>query len=49
MSAKKLIETFTEKKLNVPFIMMTGLGDEQVAVDMIELGAYDYLQGKTSC
>lgn len=43
MSGKKLIETLTTRNLNIPFIIMTGHGDEKVAVEMMKLGARDYL------
>ena len=43
MSATKLIGVIKEKKINVEFIVITGLGDERVAVEMMRLGAHDFL------
>ena len=43
MSGKKLIETLTTRNLSIPFIIMTGHGDEKVAVETMKLGARDYL------
>jgi PAS domain S-box-containing protein len=44
VDGKTLVGRLSEK-LGVlpPFIVSTGRGDEQVAVDMMKLGAYDYL------
>ena len=43
MSGKQVIESLTEQHRSVPFIIMTGHGDEKVAVEMMKLGARDYL------
>lgn len=43
MSAKELIQNLRQKNIDVPFIIMTGFGDEQIAVEMMKLGAKDYL------
>jgi signal transduction histidine kinase len=43
MTCKTVIEHLTEKGLLPPFIIMTGHGNEQVAVEMMKLGAIDYL------
>ena len=43
ISGKKLVETLNERHYGVPFIIMTGHGDEKVAVEMMKLGARDYL------
>jgi len=43
MSGKKVIEILTTRNLSIPFIIMTGHGDEKVAVEMMKLGARDYL------
>ncbi len=43
MTGKQVIETLTKKKCEVPFIVMTGQGDEKIAVEMMKLGARDYL------
>ena len=41
MTGKQLIESLSQNK--VPFIIMTGQGDERVAVDMMKHNARDYL------
>ena len=43
MRADELIATLTAQHRDVPFIIMTGQGDEQTAVDMMKLGARDCL------
>lgn len=43
MTAKDVILTLAEQQRVVPFIVMTGNGDEQTAVEMMKLGARDYL------
>lgn len=43
MSGKQIIETLIERQCEVPFIVMTGFGDEKLAVEMMKLGAKDYL------
>jgi len=43
MSGKQVIETLAERKCRVPFIIMTGYGDVKIAVEMMKLGARDYL------
>ncbi len=43
MTAKEVIDTLTEKKCFHPFIIVTGDGDEIVAVNMMKMGAKDYL------
>ena len=43
MTARQLVERLQEARLHVPFIVMTGHGDEKVAVQMMKLGARDYL------
>jgi PAS domain S-box-containing protein len=41
--AQALIEQLARIKRSVPFIVITGQGDERVAVDMMRRGALDYL------
>lgn len=41
--AKELIVEFSEAKCLVPFIIITGQGDERVAVEMMKSGAMDYV------
>lgn len=43
MNAGKLIEILNSRNLSVPFIVLTGHGNETVAVDMMKLGARDYV------
>ncbi len=38
-----LLTWMREKSIMIPFIVMTGYGDIQTAVDAIKLGAFDYL------
>ncbi|MES2309525.1 MAG: response regulator [Verrucomicrobiota bacterium] len=42
-SAKDLIQQLSTLDLKVPFIVITGQGDERVAVEMMKSGAMDYL------
>lgn len=43
MSGKEIISSLLEKNIKIPFIIMTGFGDEKIAVEMMKLGAVDYL------
>lgn len=43
MTGKKVIETLHARLGKVLFVMMTGFGDEKLAVEMMKLGARDYL------
>lgn len=43
MNADDLIKKLRETGREVPFIVMTGLGDEKIAVEMMKLGALDYI------
>ncbi|MDY6848859.1 MAG: EAL domain-containing protein [Thermodesulfobacteriota bacterium] len=43
MSGRAVIETLQTDGRFVPFVIITGNGDERVAVDMMKLGAFDYL------
>ncbi|WP_305041737.1 response regulator [Geoalkalibacter sp.] len=43
MTADVLVEKLAEQGLRMPFIVMTGQGDERTAVAMMKLGARDYL------
>ncbi|QIA07109.1 PAS domain S-box protein [Draconibacterium halophilum] len=44
MTGKELIEKITNKFRTTPhFITMTGFGDEKIAVEMMKLGARDYI------
>lgn len=43
MTARQILETLSETGRDVPFVIMTGHGDEQIAVEMMKLGARDYI------
>jgi len=43
MNGKQFIENLALKHLEVPFIVITGQGDERIAVEMMKLGAKDYI------
>lgn len=43
MNAIEVIKVFKERNLNIPFIIVTGFGDERTAVEIMKLGAKDYI------
>lgn len=43
MSAKEFVDIILEENLETPFLIMTGNGDERVAVEMMKMGAKDYI------
>jgi PAS domain S-box-containing protein len=43
MSAREIVESLRERQFEIPFIIMTGHGDERVAVEMMKAGARDYM------
>jgi PAS domain S-box-containing protein len=43
MPGPEIVRQLSEKKRNVPFVIITGQGDERVAVEMMKQGAWDYL------
>jgi PAS domain S-box-containing protein len=43
VTAQLVVETLRARGIFTPFIMMTGYGDEKVAVTMMALGARDYI------
>ena len=43
MSGQELVALLKERGAAPPFIIMTGQGDERLAVQMMKLGAFDYL------
>jgi two-component system cell cycle sensor histidine kinase/response regulator CckA len=43
MAGSDIINTLNERGVRVPFVVMTGQGDERLAVEMMKLGASDYL------
>jgi len=43
MTASEIIEKLSAEGKEAPFVVMTGHGDEKVAVELMKLGALDYL------
>lgn len=43
LNARDVIQEMKTKHINVPFVIMTGNGDERIAVDLMKMGAKDYL------
>ena len=43
MSGEQLIKILRKDNIEIPFIIITGHGDEKTAVDMMKLGALDYM------
>jgi PAS domain S-box-containing protein len=43
MTGSELINALNEQKIRVPFVVMTSQGSERLAVEMMKLGAVDYL------
>ncbi|GEM_PF-1909192 len=43
MNGNELVQTLRERSLEVPFLVLTGQGDERTAVDMMKHGAVDYV------
>lgn len=43
MTGRQILGVLAERGVRVPFIVMTGHGDERLAVEMMKLGATDYL------
>ncbi len=43
MSAEEFIKSLISKKLNIPFVIITGHGETRSAVEMMRLGARDYI------
>ncbi len=48
MQADELIAALQARGREVPFIVITGFGDERIAVEMMKRGARDYLRKDTS-
>ena len=44
MSGLNVLQWIHEQKLEVPVIMLTGAGTENIAVEAMKLGAYDYIR-----
>ncbi len=47
MAGKALLDSLKRESLQVPFIVVTGQGDEKVAVEMMKQGALDYVMKDT--
>ena len=43
MYSEQVVKKMLEKNIVFPFVVMTGFGDQRIAVDMMKLGAYDYI------
>jgi PAS domain S-box-containing protein len=43
MSGREVVEALKERRIEIPFIIMTGHGDEKIAVEMMKAGAKDYI------
>ncbi|MDY6964440.1 MAG: PAS domain S-box protein [Halobacteriota archaeon] len=43
MTGKQIVEKLREKGSDIPFIVVTGQGDEKIAVEMMKLGAREYI------
>ncbi len=43
ITGKEIVDSLREMNTSVPFIVVTGHGDERMAVEMMRLGASDYL------
>ncbi len=43
MTGREVVAKIRERGLDIPFIIITGHGDEQLAVEMMKLGALDYV------
>jgi len=43
LTAKEIVEKVRARGLEIPFVIVTGHGDEQLAVEMMKLGALDYI------
>jgi PAS domain S-box-containing protein len=43
MTGKQIIKALREEKIEMPLIVMTGHGDERIAVEIMKLGVHDYV------
>ena len=43
ITGKELLQQLREENIEVPFVFMTGFGDERIAVEIMKLGAKEYL------
>ncbi len=44
ISGLNVLQQMHEEKIQIPVIMLTGAGDETIAVEAMKLGAYDYVR-----
>jgi PAS domain S-box-containing protein len=42
-NGEELVKALKDEQVDIPFIIITGHGDEKIAVEMMKLGALDYL------
>jgi PAS domain S-box-containing protein len=47
VGGQAIVERLKEHRVNVPFLIVTGQGDEKVAVDVMKQGALDYVMTDT--
>jgi len=43
MTGKQVLEKLDQAGIELPFVVMTGFGDEEIAVDLMKRGALDYI------
>ena len=43
MDGLEVLRNMNNKKYNIPVVMVTAFGDENVAVEAMKLGAFDYI------
>ncbi|TVQ11494.1 MAG: response regulator [Bacteroidetes bacterium] len=43
MSGEQVIKVLRKDNIDIPFVIITGHGDEKTAVEMMKLGAHDYM------
>ena len=49
MDGKEVLEKLDKAGIQLPFIIITGFGDEEIAVNMMKLGAIDYIVKTERC
>ena len=43
IAAKEAFQTLCERAIDIPVIIITGQGDRQAAMELVKMGAYDYI------
>ena len=43
ITAREVLEALRKQEINVPVIIITGQGDQSTAVELMKMGAYDYI------